>query len=226
MSNSPTPFERLIRLEHQIGQLQLQISSPLPPPLAVTKSERYVWPADEILLTRLIRRNPEALQAYQSAAELTKSEGQGILATAIPGASPFRLCELQSGDAVIWLSPEHDSRLYETEIFRSVFKIPMKPGTDNLLVLQALPRFIRKVQGREWILEQRGEMIPQERPFVTQKDQAALEQRIQSLEQIMARMRGSYRAELDSLKSAVQLISDHLGRLSRLQQSDHSETSE
>ena len=228
MSSSPTPFERLIRLEHQIGQLQFQISSPPPPPppITVTKPERHVWPADELLLTRLIRRNPEALEAYQSAAELTKSEGQGILATAISGASPFRLCELQSGDAVVWISPEHESWLYKSEIFRSVFKVPTKPETDKLLVLQTLPRFIRKVQGREWTLEQQGEMIPQGRPFVTQREQAELEQRIQRLEQTIARMRGSYEAELDSLKSAVQLISDHLGRLSRLQPSDNPVTGE
>lgn len=221
MSSSPTPFERLIRLEQLVDQLQHQISSPLPPStFDESRPQRHVWPADELLLTRLVRRNPEALKAYESAAELTQSDGHGVLATAISGTSPFRLCELQSGDAVVWLSAEHDKWLYETEIFASVFKASVKPHVDNTLVLQILPRFIRKVQGREWTLEQRGEMIPRGRPFVDQKEQAELEQRIQRLEQAIDRMRGGYETQLDALKSTVQLISDHLGRLSRVQASD------
>ena len=191
MSSSPTPFERLIRLEQLVDHLQHQTIPPLPPStFDGSRPDRHVWPADELLLTRLVRRNPEALKAYESAAELTQSDGQGVLATAISGISPFRLCELQSGDAVVWLSADHERWLYETEIFASIFKASVKPDVDNILVLQTLPKFIRKVQGREWTLEQRGEMIPKGRPFIDQKEQAELEQRIQRLEQAMARMRG------------------------------------
>lgn len=221
MSSSPTPFERLIRLEQLVDHLQHQTIPPLPPStFDESRPARHVWLADELLLTRLVRRNPEALKAYETAAELTQSDGQGVLATAISGTSPFRLCELQSGDAVVWLSVGHDSWLYETEIFASVFKASVKPQVDNTLVLQTLPRFIRKVQGREWTLEQRGEMIPKGRPFIAQKEQAELEQRIQRLEQAMARMRGGYETELVALKSSVQFISDHLGRLARVQATD------
>ncbi len=221
MSSSPTPFERLIRLEQLVDHLQHQTIPPLPPStFDGSRPDRHVWPADELLLTRLVRRNPEALKAYESAAELTQSDGQGVLATAISGISPFRLCELQSGDAVVWLSADHERWLYETEIFASVFKTSVKPGVDNTLVLQVLPKFIRKVQGRDWTLEHRGEMIPKGRPFIDQKEQAELEQRIQRLEQAMARMRGAYEAELVALKSSVRLISDHLGRLSRVQATD------
>ena len=82
--------------------------------------------------------------------------------------------------------------------------------------LQLLPRFIRKVQGREWTLDRPGQMIPKSRPFVEQADQAEQEQRIQRLEQTFARMRGKLDSELNSLRSHVQILQDQLDRLLRL----------
>ncbi len=216
MTSEPTPFERLIKLEHLVSELQAKFNPSTPaleesgPPL------RHLWPADELLLTRLIRRNPEALRAYEAPAELIQSEDQGVLLKAIAGSSPFLLCELPTGDAVAWVSEKHESWLYDTEIFQSVFKSPDSRGKDETLVLQLLPRFIRKVQGREWTLDRRGQMIPRARPFVEQADQAELEQRIQRMEQTFARMRGKLDAELSSLRSHLQILQDQLDRLVRL----------
>jgi hypothetical protein len=216
MTSELTPFERLVKLEHLVSELQAKLNPSTPAIEESFPPQHHLWPADELLLTRLIRRNPEALKAYEAPAELIQSEDQGVLLKAIAGTSPFRLCELPTGDAVVWVSEEHESWLYETEIFQSVFKSPDSRAKDEPLVLQLLPRFIRKVQGREWTLDRPGQMIPRSRPFVEQADQAELEHRIQRMEQTFARMRGKLDDELSSLRSHVQILHDQLDRLVRL----------
>lgn len=221
MTNVPTPIDRLIRLEKLVADLQLSTSSPQPISAEDTSlPDRHRWPADELLLTRLIRRNPEALKAYESPAELIKTDDQGVLLKPISGSSPFRLCELPNGDAVVWLASEHESWIYGTEIFLALFKVPSPLTNDCSLVLQSLPRFIQKVQGREWTFDASGEMVPKGRPFVEQAEQAELQQRVQQLEQSIARMRGGISAELSTLRSEVQLIQDQLDRVLRLKENE------
>ena len=216
MTSQPTPFERLLKLEHLVNEIQTQLNPSIPILDEITPPQRHVWPGDELLLTRLIRRNPDALKAYEAMAELNQTEDQGVYLKAIAGISPFRLCELSTGDAVVWVSTEHENWLYDTDIFRSVFKAPNSIASDEYLVLQLLPRFIRKVQGREWALDRRGEMIPRSRPFIEKADQLQLEQRIQSMEQTFARMRGSLEIELSSMRSQIQTLQDQLGSLIKL----------
>lgn len=216
MTSDPTPFERLIKLEHLVSELQAQLNPSTPSIEECVLPQRHLWPADELLLARLIRRNPEALRAYEAPAELIQIEGQGVLLKPIAGSSPFRLCELPIGDAVVWVYQDHESWLYDTEIFRDVFEAPRSIGKGESLVLQVLPRFVRKVQGLEWVLERRGEMIPRGRPFVEQVDQSELGQRIQRVEQAFARMRGKLDSELSSLRSHVEILQDQLDRLFKL----------
>lgn len=216
MTNDPSPFERLIKLEQLVSDLQAKLN---PSTLTIEESslpQRHIWPADELLLTRLIRRNPEVLKAYESPAELIQTDDHGVTLKPIAGNSPFLLCELPNGDAVVWISQDHESWLYNTEIFQSVFKAPDAPENDEPLVLQTLPRFIRKVQGREWSLERCGQMIPRSRPFVEQADKAELEQRMQSMEQTFARLRGKLDSELSALRSHAQIVQDQLNRLTKL----------
>ena len=216
MTNDPSPFERLIKLEQLVSDLQAKFN---PSTLTIDESslsQRHIWPADELLLTRLIRRNPEVLSAYQAPAELIQTDDHGVTLKPIAGNSPFLLSELPSGDAVVWISQDHESWLYNTEIFQSVFKAPDAPENDEHLVLQTLPRFIRKVQGREWTLERCGQMIPGSRPFVEQADKAELEQRMQIMEQTFARLRGKLDSELSALRSHAQILQDQLNRLTKL----------
>lgn len=216
MSSEPTPFERLIKLEHLVSELQAKLNPSSPAVEDSGPPQRHLWPADELLLTRLIRRNPEALKAYESPAELIQSEDQGVLLKTILGNSPFRLCELPTGDAVVWVSQEHESWLYDTEIFRSVFDTPDSIVKKEPLVLQLLPRFIRKVQSREWSLDRRGQMIPTSRPFIEQAEQAELQQRIQKMEQTIIKMRANIDIELGSLKTQMQVLQDQLNQLLRI----------
>lgn len=216
MTGNPTPFQRLIQLEQLVSELQAQLNPSTPVIEEITPPQRHVWPSDELLLTRLIRRNPEALRAYESPAELIQTDHQGVLLKAIAESSPFRLCELPTGDAVVWVSQEHESWLYETDIFRCVFASPNLSNNNEPLVLQMLPRFIFKVQGREWTLERRGQMIPRSLPFAEQAHQTELEQRIQSIEQTFARLRGKLDGEFSSLRSHVQILQDQLDSLLKL----------
>ena len=216
MTGNPTPFQRLIQLEQLVSDLQEQLNPSTPILEEISPPQRHVWPSDELLLTRLIRRNPEALRAYESPAELIQTDHQGVLLKAIAESSPFRLCELSTGDAVVWVSQEHESWLYETDIFRCIFASPNLSDNNESLVLQMLPRFIFKVQGREWTLERRGQMIPRNLPFAEQAHQAELEQRIQSIEQTFARLRGKLDGELSSLRSHVQILQDQLDSLLKL----------
>jgi hypothetical protein len=216
MTSDLTPFQRLIQLEYLVSKLQVQLNPSTPCLEETALPQRHVWPADELLLTRLIRRNPEALRAYESPAELIQTNDHGVLLKAVAESSPFRLCELSTGDAVVWVFHEHDNWLYETDIFRSVFMAPAPPQNNDSLVLQLLPRFIRKVQGREWTLERPGQMIPRSRPFTEQAAQAELEQRIQKIEQSLARLRGGLDYELSALRSHVQILQDQLDGFLRL----------
>jgi hypothetical protein len=220
MTSDPTPFERLLRLENLVSELQAELKPSTPTIDESAPPHRHLWPADELLLTRLIRRNQEALRAYEAPAELIQTDDQGVLLKAMGESSPFRLCELPNGDAVVWISQDHESWLYETEIFRSVFNVPNSPEKDESLILQTLPRFIRKVQGREWTLERSGQMIPRSRPFAEQADQAELEQRIQRLEQALARLRGKLDVEFSALRSSIQLFQDQLDQLLKIRRND------
>jgi hypothetical protein len=213
MTTEPTPFQRLIRLENLVSGLEEKLHHPTPSVDESALPQRHVWPADELLLTRLIRRNPEALKAYEAPAELIQAEGKGVLLKDVPGNSPFRLCELTNGDAVVWLAREHEAWLYNAEIFRLVFEVTDGSGGNEPLVLQLLPRFTRKVQGKEWTLDRPGQMIPTSRPFVEQADQAELERRIQKLEQTFARMQGRFDSDIGALRSHVQVLQDQLNRL-------------
>ena len=216
MTNDPSPFERLIKLEHLVSDLQGKLNPSALIIKEISFPQRHIWPADELLLTRLIRRNPEVLKAYESPAELIQTDDHGVTLKPITGDSPFLLCELPSGDAVVWISKDHESWLYNTEIFQSIYKAPDGHENNEPLVLQALPHFIRKVQGREWTLERCGQMIPKSRPFVEQANQAELEQRIQRMEQTFARLRGKLDSELSALRSNVQVLQDQMNRLTKL----------
>jgi len=73
MPNSPSPIERILKLEAELDRLRQQLDHETAevddsPRVSVS---RAIWQADEILLTRLIRRSPEAISAYRAAAELT-----------------------------------------------------------------------------------------------------------------------------------------------------------
>jgi hypothetical protein len=66
MQSDPTPFQRLLRLESTLEQL---LAAQLPDHDRRPLHEpcmRAIWPSDELLLTRLLRRKADKLQPVRS----------------------------------------------------------------------------------------------------------------------------------------------------------------
>ena len=83
MNVIPSPLDRLLQLEERVEWLQsLQVQPPLSKDHEyLPLPSRHIWPVDELLLTRLLRRSPQVIGAYQAPAELTCTEKSGLLLT-------------------------------------------------------------------------------------------------------------------------------------------------
>ena len=49
MTSEPTPFERLLTLEHLVGELRAQLNPTTPNLEESEPPQRHLWPADELL---------------------------------------------------------------------------------------------------------------------------------------------------------------------------------
>ncbi len=218
MDAIPSPLERLLQLEHNVEQL---LSRQAQPPLARDQEaqplpSRHLWPVDELLLTRLLRRSPQAIAAYQAPAELTRADPRGWLLTPAETGSTFQFCELISGDAVVWISTDPPSWVWGSETFQHLFRTPRGTDSNEDLVLQSLPVFKPVVRGRKWTLIRPGEMVPRDRPFPEQEEQLMLLRRIETLERELSRQRIQHNAEIGELRTQLRLQQDLLERLLRI----------
>lgn len=218
MDAIPSPLERLLQLEHNVEQL---LSRQAQPPLPRDQEgqplpSRHLWPVDELLLTRLLRRSPQAIAAYQAPAELTRVDPRGWLLTTAETGSTFQFCELISGDAVVWVSADPPAWVWGSETFQHLFRTPPGTDSDEELVLQSLPVFKPVVRGRKWTLIRPGEMVPRDRPFPEQEEQLMLLRRIETLERDLSRQRIQQNAEIGELRTQLRLQQDLLERLLRI----------
>jgi len=183
MSAEPSPLSRLLRLEHAVKQL---VAANLPDSIKeATKSnhsQRAVWPADQLLLTRILRRSPQVLEAYQASAQISVSMDNGTHLSLSDTNSVFKLCQLIGGDAVLWLDQSPPDWVWNSESVRSVFDFPDDSSVSSRFVLQELPLFKPLVRGESWVLHRRGQMVCQLRHFPEQAEQATLLRRLESLE--------------------------------------------
>lgn len=203
MSSEPSPLSRLLRLEQTVEQLakaslpdsiQVAMKSPRP--------ARATWPADPLLLIRLLRRSPQVVAAYQSPAQLSVTKHGALHLSAQTTSSLFCFCELLDGDAVLWLDQRPPDWIWESEIFRSVFQSPT-PSADDRLVLQELPLFRPIERGERWVLQRRGEMVVQARPFPEQNDQATLLHRLDSLERQVVQQHTRHESLINELRAQL-----------------------
>ena len=217
MTATPSPLDRLLQLEQDIAQLRSQSARPTPPPGPPGESPaRRPWPVDELLLTRLIRRSPQALMAYQEPAELTTMANRDLQLTVADSDSVFRLCELTGGDAVVWIQADPSSWVWESESFRQIFSVPKGLDGQPDLVLQTLPVFKPVVRSQQWTLFRRGEMIPRHRPFPEKESQNMLLRRLESLERQVSQEMTRQEHELNELRSELRVQQDMLNRLMRI----------
>ena len=217
MTATPSPLDRLLQLEQDIAQLRSQSAKPAPPPGPPGESPaRRPWPVDELLLTRLIRRSPQALMAYQEPAELTTMANRDLQLTVADSDSVFRLCELAVVDAVVWIEGDPSSWVWESESFRQIYSVPKGLDGQQDLVLQALPVFKPVVRSQQWTLFRRGEMIPRHRPFPEKESQNMLLRRLESLERQVSQEMTRQEHELNELRSELRVQQDMLNRLLRI----------
>ena len=217
MEATPSPFERLLHLEKQIEQLQAQIASPSAPPHPPGESPaRRIWPVDELLLTRLVRRSPEALVAYQAPAELTRTAQRDLRLTVADTDSVFQLCELTGGDAVVWVQADPPSWVWQSEIFQLIFPQIEGPEGSQDLVLQRLPVFKPVERGQRWTFCSPGQMIPRHRPVPEKEKQSMLLRRLENLERRMNQQLTRHESELNELRSQLRVQQDLLARLLRI----------
>lgn len=220
MSATPSPFDRLLQLERDIEQLQAQTARPAPPQAPQSETPaRKPWPVDEILLTRLVRRSPQALAAYQAPAELTPTAQRGLRLTVAETDSAFQLCELISGDAVVWVQADAPSWVWKSETFQHIFPNPEGFEVSQDLVLQSLPIFKPVVRGQRWTLFSPGQLAPLHRPFPEQEKQAMLLRRLENLERRVSRQMTRQESELNELRTELRTQQNLLSCLLRISDS-------
>ena len=218
MNVVPSPLDRLLQLEKRVEWLQsLQAQPPLPRDLEYHQFQsRHIWPVDELLLTRLLRRSPQVIGAYQAPAELTLSEQSGLVLTTSETASVFQFCELLGGDAVVWLSSDPPSWVWESPTFRSLFHVPKGIESTDKLVLQVMPLFKPIERGLRWSLFRTGEMVPIHRPFPEHEEQLMLLRRIDFLERQLSQQSVDHRAEISEIRLLLRAQQETLARLLRV----------
>ncbi len=217
MDAMTSPLERLLKLERDIEQLQALSVQPAPPqgPLG-EPSARMPWPVDELLLTRLVRRSPQALAAYQAPAQLTATAQRGLRLTVAETDSAFQFCELTGGDAVVWVQADSPPWVWQSEAFHQIFATPEGLEGSQDLVLQCLPVFKPIVRGHQWTLFSPGEMVPRHRPFPEQEKQGMLLRRLETLERLVNQQMARREMEINEIRMQLRVQQDQLNRLLRL----------
>jgi len=216
MQSDPTPFQRLLRLERTLEQL---LAAQLPDHarrLLHEPCKRAIWPSDELLLTRLLRRSPDVLKAYQALAELTETEGKGLRLTGSSQASPFLFSELLSGDAVVWIASSSPDWLWSSAIFRCLFLPLPDEHHGNSCTVQTLPLFKPVERGTSWTLSRRGELVPLDNLLPEQAEQAQLLRRLSLLEQLSLQQRVKFESQIQELQIQVRVQQEQIDRLLKL----------
>jgi hypothetical protein len=154
--------------------------------------------------------------AYQQPAELTTTANRDLQLTAADSDSVFRLCELTSGDAVVWIQADPASWVWESESFQQIFSVPKGLDGQQDLVLQTLPVFKPVVRGEQWTLFSQGEMVPRHRPFPEKESQNMLLRRLESLERRVSQEMTRQEHELKELRSELRVQQDLLNRFLRI----------
>lgn len=216
MQSDPTPFQRLLRLESALEQLlEAQLPDQARRPLH-EPCPRAIWPSDELLLTRLLRRSPDVLDAYQAPAELTESEGLGLRLTSSSRSSPFLFCELLSGDAVVWIASFSPDWLWSSATFLRLFA-PLPDGHQpDSCTVQTLPLFKPVERGQSWTLSRRGELVSRLNLVPEQAEQAQLLRRLSLLEQLNLHQRVKFESQIHELQIQVRVQQEQIDRLLKL----------
>jgi hypothetical protein len=215
MSEDRPLLERIRRLEGELEQWRQERSgwSTRDDALEQGTAPRAVWPADELLLARLLRRTPAAIGAYEAGAELTPTADGRLRLSRTESRSPYRFCELSDGDAVVWLAPDPPDWLWDTQVFRRLFHCVEGTSARANLVLQRLPSFLPVVRGRSWSLHHSGELVPRSRLSDARQERDRLLSRLERLERLVMQGQAQDRAALEELRTELRTQRELLDRL-------------
>lgn len=210
-------MERLLHLEQDIDQLRslLGLPDPSAAPGAMPPS-RALWPGDELLLTRLVRRSPIALSAYQGVADITITKRQGVRLSSSTTASSFYFCELLSGDAVVWVQPNPPEWLWRTPTIMQLFHLPPDLDREDQLLPQTLPLFKPVVRNELWTLFRQGEMVNPSRLGVERDERNNPLRRLETMERKVQLLITTQTAEIDKLRHELAVIKDLFRQLKSL----------
>ena len=213
MPTSPTPLERLLRLEQDLEQLRSRLDLPRPRDDSAPPPPRRTWPGDELLLIRLVRRTPIALTAYQAAAELTCIGTDELRLTCANNRTSFQFCELDSGDAVVWIQPPAPDWIWSTPTVSRLFACPPDLEPDQERLPQSLPLFKPVVRGKQWKLVRPGDLVPRHQPSLEQTERATLLQRLEALERTIHQRTLQHQLEISELRHQLTVLQNQLQRL-------------
>jgi hypothetical protein len=222
MTSSPTPLERLLRLEQDLDKLRTRLDLPVHPTLEEASSPpRALWPGDELLLTRLLRRSHIALAAYQATAEITTTDRQGLLLQASTTPSDFLFCELIDGDAVVWIQPNPPDWLLRSPTFAQLFHLPSDIDAGERLLIQTLPHFKPVVRRELWTLVRQGELVSPSRFSAERSERDNPLRRLEALERKVQTLISTQAAEIGQLRHELAATRDLFQQLSRLYDHHH-----
>lgn len=217
MDVQPSALDRLLALEARFEQLERKgLALEDSPSLESLRRNQPIWPGDEGLLTRLLRRSPIALSAYQCNAELSTRPINSLILQQSDQSSPFQFCELSDGDAVLWISAKAPAWAYESSHCLQAFKFLSPNSEGQALTLQRLALFKPIIRGEKWTLVQKGELNAKESPYPEEADHINLSIRIENLERQLLRLSSQQDVTLRELRLQVQTNQEEINRLSSL----------
>jgi hypothetical protein len=215
MTQTRPLLERIRQLEGEVQLLRRQNSglSDQAKDLERDVAARAIWPADELLLIRLLRRTPEAVSAYAAAAELTPTTERQLILSPTTSPSHYHFCELSNGDAVVWLATDPPHWLWETTVFRQLFNCVMGTSATTNLVLQRLPSFLPIVRGHSWTLHHSGELVPRSRLADAKRERDQILSRLERLERLVQEHHAQHRVSIEELRAELRTQRELLDRL-------------
>lgn len=218
--NSQTPMERIIRLEDLLDELQATLigerSGTTAAPAPHQQKPLAIWPADELLLTRLWRRSPGALSAYLRQGELFTTGNGDVLLEKTDRKTYIGFCEVASGDALLCVPPNAPDAVFASLACKQAFKIPEGHKIDSGASIQTLPLFRPIERGKRWKLLRAGEINLNGFSPLDETENLALLSRLEKLERNQAKLAANQQVAIQDLKNQLAILQEQMDTYLRI----------
>lgn len=212
--NSQTPMERITRLEDLLDELQSTLigerSGTTAAPAPHQQKPFAIWPADELLLTRLWRRSPSALSAYLRQGEMFTTGNGDVLLEKTDQKTYICFCEIANGDALLCVPPNAPDAIFASLARMQAFKIPEGHKIDDSTSIQMLPLFRPIERGKRWKLWRAGEINLNGYSPLNETENLALLSRLEKLERNMAKLAANQQVAIQDLKNQLAILQEQM----------------